>query len=349
MQRRYSREIKVGSVTVGGSSPISVQSMLCAPPSDIEANCRQAQSLYEAGCDIIRVAIPTQEDLRLIPAIKKAAPIPLVADIQFDYRLAIGSAREGADKVRINPGNIGSREKTALVVEECTARKLPIRIGVNSGSLEKSILKKYGRPCADALVESALLNINLLEEFGFKDYLVAIKSSDVATTIEAYRKIAALTDCPLHLGVTEAGGERMGIIKSSAAIGSLLCDGIGDTIRVSLTADPVLEVRAAKDLLRAINLSSEGIQLVSCPTCGRCKVDLIGIANEVERAAANCKKKLKVAIMGCAVNGPGEASDADIGLAGGAGEMLLFKKGVVVAKVPQEQAVKVLLDEIDKM
>ncbi len=348
MNRRKAREIRIGQVTVGGENPIAIQSMLCAPPRDLEANAAQARALYAAGCQIARVAIPAMEDIALIPAIKAAVPdMPLVADIQYDYRLAVAAADAGADKVRINPGNIGDREKIRQVAEACGRAGVPIRIGVNSGSLEKKILQQYGRPTADALVESALWNIRLLEEWGFRDYLVAIKSSDVFTTVEAYRKIAARTDCPLHLGVTEAGTPRMGTIKSAAAFGALLADGIGDTLRVSLTADPVEEVRAARDILEALGLDRRRPILVSCPTCGRCGVDLFSVAKEVEEALEGVEKPLTVAVMGCAVNGPGEAREADLGIAGGAGEFLIFRRGVPVRKVPQEGAVAALMQEIE--
>lgn len=343
-----SRQIKIGSVTVGGGSPIAVQSMLCAPPDDIETNIRQTKALYEAGCDINRVAMPQKGGARLIASIKEACPkLPLVADIQFDYRLAIEAAYAGADKIRVNPGNIGDEDKLRHVIAACRDRGIAIRIGVNSGSLEKEILAKHQRPTAQALAESAVLNARLLEKLDFDNYIVAIKSSDVFTTVEAYRLAARQLDCPFHLGVTEAGTARMGLIKSAAAFGALLADGIGDTLRVSLTADPVEEVKAGKDILRALGLE-KGPTLISCPTCGRCRVDLFRMAREVEEALRGCEKDIKVAVMGCAVNGPGEARDADLGLAGGDGEMLLFRKGEPVKKVPEEGAVKALLEEIEK-
>lgn len=343
-----SRQVKIGSVAIGGGNPIAIQSMLCAPPDDIEANIRQARALYEAGCDINRVAMPQKGGARLIASIKEACPqLPLVADIQFDYRLAIEAAYAGADKIRINPGNIGDEDDLSHVISACRDRSLAIRIGVNSGSLEKEILAKYQRPTAEALAESAVLNARLLEKLGFDNYVVAIKSSDVFTTIEAYRLAAQKLDCPFHLGVTEAGTSRMGIIKSAAAFGALLAEGIGDTLRVSLTADPVEEVHAAKDILRALGLGS-GPKLISCPTCGRCKVDLFRIAKEVEEALRDCKKDIKVAVMGCAVNGPGEARDADLGLAGGDGELLLFRKGEPLRKVSAENAVAALLEEVER-
>ena len=349
MQRRTTRTVQVGSVAIGSGHPIAVQSMLCAAPADIDANIAQAKALKEAGCDIVRLAIPTMEDIRLISAIKNEVELPLVSDIQFDYRLAIAAAEAGIDKIRINPGNIGGRDRIRAVVNACRERDIPIRIGVNSGSLEKELLQKYGRPTAEALVQSALGQIRLLEDEHFTDYLVAIKSSDAATTMEANRLLAQQTDCPLHLGVTEAGTERMGLIKSSAAIGGLLCLGIGDTIRVSLTADPVREVFAARDLLAAIGLQQDRVRFVSCPTCGRCKVDLFRVAEDAEQALANVNKNIKVAIMGCAVNGPGEAADADIGIAGGDGEFLLFAKGKPLYKVSPEGVTAALLEEIEKL
>lgn len=349
MERRKTRTVRVGNVPIGSEHPIAIQSMLCTPPKDIEANIRQTAALKAAGCDIVRFAVPTLEDVRLISAIRKEVDIPLVADIHFDYRIAIASVEAGIDKVRINPGNIGDESRVKAVVDACRAHQVPIRIGVNSGSLERPVLEKYGRPTAEALAESALLNVRLLEKFGFDDYLVAIKSSDVKTTVDAYRIFAKQCDCPLHLGVTEAGTERMGLIKSAAALGSLLCDGIGDTLRVSLTADPVKEVYAAQDLLRGLGILQGGVQFVSCPTCGRCKVELFRIAEEAENALRSVKKDIKVAVMGCAVNGPGEAADADLGLAGGDGEMLLFAKGRPLYKVPQQQAVQALLQEVDKL
>ena len=349
MKRQKTREVKIGSVVIGGGRPVAIQSMLCAPLWDIEANVRQTRALYEAGCQINRVAMPAQGGTQLIQAIKEASPMPLVADIQFDYKLAIEAAYAGADKIRINPGNIGDQEKVRQVVQACVDRDIPIRIGVNSGSLEKEILAKYQRPTAQALAESALLNIRLLEELDFHNYVVAIKSSDVFTTVEAYRLAAEQTDCPFHLGVTEAGTERMGIIKSAAAFGALLADGIGDTIRVSLTADPVREVVAARDILRGLGLLKNGPRFVSCPTCGRCQVDLVGIAQKVEKALEGCTKDIKIAIMGCPVNGPGEARDADLGVAGGKGETLLFRKGEILRKVPEAETVAALLEEVDRL
>lgn len=349
MQRRTTNTVHVGDIAIGSGHPIAVQSMLCVAPSDLAANIAQTLVLKEAGCDIVRLAIPTMDDIRLISAIKNEVDIPLVADIQFDYRLAIAAVKAGIDKVRINPGNIGGSDRVHAVVEACRDRHIPIRIGVNSGSLEKDILQKYGRPTAEALVESALRHIQLLEDENFTDYLVAIKSSDTITTVEANRLLAQKVDCPLHLGVTEAGTERMGIIKSSAGLGALLCEGIGDTVRVSLTADPVREVYAARDLLAALGFEHSRVQFVSCPTCGRCQVDLLRIAEEAEHVLSAVHKDIKVAVMGCAVNGPGEAADADIGIAGGNGEFLFFAKGKPLYKVSPEQVINTLLDEVEKL
>lgn len=349
MQRRTTNTVHVGDIAIGSGHPIAVQSMLCVAPSDLAANIAQTLVLKEAGCDIVRLAIPTMDDIRLISAIKNEVDIPLVADIQFDYRLAIAAVKAGIDKVRINPGNIGGSNRVHAVVEACRDRHIPIRIGVNSGSLEKDILQKYGRPTAEALVESALRHIQLLEDEHFTDYLVAIKSSDTITTVEANRLLAQKVDCPLHLGVTEAGTERMGIIKSSAGLGALLCEGIGDTVRVSLTADPVREVYAARDLLAALGFEHSRVQFVSCPTCGRCQVDLLRIAEEAEHVLSAVHKDIKVAVMGCAVNGPGEAADADIGIAGGNGEFLFFAKGKPLYKVSPEQVINTLLDEVEKL
>ena len=349
MQRRTTNTVHVGDIAIGSGHPIAVQSMLCVAPSDLAANIAQTLVLKEAGCDIVRLAIPTMDDIRLISAIKNEVDIPLVADIQFDYRLAIAAVKAGIDKVRINPGNIGGSDRVHAVVEACRDRHIPIRIGVNSGSLEKDILQKYGRPTAEALVESALRHIQLLEDEHFTDYLVAIKSSDTITTVEANRLLAQKVDCPLHLGVTEAGTERMGIIKSSAGLGALLCEGIGDTVRVSLTADPVREVYAARDLLAALGFEHSRVQFVSCPTCGRCQVDLLRIAEEAEHVLSAVHKDIKVAVMGCAVNGPGETADADIGIAGGNGEFLFFAKGKPLYKVSPEQVINTLLDEVEKL
>lgn len=349
MTRRLSKTVYAGGVPIGGGSRITVQSMLNVPARDLEGSVRQAAALEQAGCDILRAAVPDMEAVRLIPAIKKAVKIPLVADIHFDYRLALASVSAGVDKIRINPGNIGSPERVKAVADACREHHVPIRIGVNSGSLEKEILKKYGGPTPQALCESALYHASLLERFDFGDIVLSIKSSDVDTTIRAYELAARRCDYPLHLGVTEAGTERMGLIKSAIGIGSLLQRGVGDTIRVSLTADPLREVAAGFDILRALDLGPDGVQFISCPTCGRTKIDLIGIAGEVERRLASCKKNITVAVMGCAVNGPGEAREADIGIAGGDGVGLIFKKGEIVRKVPEDRLVDSLLEEIEKL
>lgn len=337
-----------GGLPIGGGAPISVQSMLNVPSTDVEGSVRQARALEAAGCDIIRAAIPDMEAVRLIPAIKEAVGIPLVADIHFDYRLALEAAAAGVDKIRINPGNIGSEDRVKAVADCCRTKGIPIRIGVNSGSVEREILAKYGSPTPEALVESALYHVSLLEKFDFEDIVISIKSSSVASMIRAYELCSTRCEYPLHLGVTEAGTERMGLIKSSIGIGSLLQRGIGDTIRVSLTADPVQEVRAGIDILRALGLR-EGPELVSCPTCGRTRIDLIRIAGEVEERLRSCRKPIKVAVMGCVVNGPGEAREADIGLAGGRGEGLLFRKGEILRKVPEEKLVDELMKEIEKL
>ncbi len=346
---RKSRTVYAGGVPIGGGAKVTVQSMLNVPSTDLEGSVRQAVELEQAGCEIIRAAIPNMEAVKLIPAIKGAVKIPLVADIHFDYRLALESVAAGIDKIRINPGNIGSESRVKAVADACRAKNIPIRIGVNSGSLEKEILAKYGGPTPEALVESAMYHASLLEKYDFHDIVISIKSSDVDTMICAYELAAQRCDYPLHLGVTEAGTERMGLLKSAIGIGSLLQRGIGDTIRVSLTADPVCEVAAGYDILKALNLQQTGIQFVSCPTCGRTRIDLIGIANEVERRLAGNPKNIKVAVMGCAVNGPGEAREADIGIAGGDSVGLIFKKGEIVRKVPEDELVDCLMEEIDKL
>lgn len=348
MTRRMTKKLNVGGVALGGGSPISIQSMLNVPAADVDGNVRQAKELAAAGCEILRVAIPNQQAVRLIPAIKNAVQIPLVADIHFDYRLALDSVAAGIDKIRINPGNIGSDDRVKAVADTCRTNGIPIRIGVNSGSLEKNILAKYGGPTAQALCESALYHASLLERYDFGDIVLSMKSSRVDTMIEAYELAADACDYPLHLGVTEAGTERMGLIKSAIGIGSLLQRGIGDTIRVSLTADPVREIFAAHDILKALNLRG-GVQMVSCPTCGRTNIDLITIAGEVERRLAGVEKPITVAVMGCAVNGPGEAREADIGIAGGNGVGLIFKKGEIVRRVPEDKLVDSLMEEIDAL
>lgn len=346
---KKTKVVYAGKLPIGGGSPISVQSMLNVPSTDVDGSVKQAIALEQAGCDIIRAAIPDMNAISLIPAIKEAVRIPLVADIHFNYRLALEAVAAGIDKIRINPGNIGSDDRVKAVAKACREQNIPIRIGVNSGSLEKEILAKYGSPTEEALVESALYHASLLEKFDFTDIVISIKSSSVDTMIKAYELAAQRCEYPLHLGVTEAGTERMGLIKSAIGIGSLLQRGIGDTIRVSLTADPVKEVAAGFDILKALNLKEGGVQFVSCPTCGRTRIDLIGIASEVEKRLEGCNKNITVAVMGCAVNGPGEAREADIGIAGGDGTGLLFKKGQIIRKVPESELIDCLMQEIDKL
>ena len=349
MERRKSRKIKLGNTTLGGDSPVLVQSMLNVPSTNIDGSVAQAKALAAVGCQVIRFAIPDEAALDLIEPIKNAVDVPLVADIHFNYRLALGAAQRGIDKIRINPGNIGSDDRVKAVADICREKQIPIRIGVNSGSLEKHILAKYGAPTPQAMVESAMYHAALLEKFDFNDIVISIKSSNVPTMIAAYEMAAQRCDYPLHLGVTEAGTERMGIIKSAAGIGSLLCHGIGDTIRVSLTDDPVKEVFAAMDILKAIGLKNDSPYLIACPTCGRTRIDLVGLAKQVEEKLRDVHKPIKVAVMGCVVNGPGEAREADIGIAGGDGEGLLFKKGQILRKVPEDQLLTELMKEIDKL
>ena len=342
-------QVKAGNVLIGNGADVAIQSMLNTRADDIEGSVLQAKRLEDAGCQIIRAAIPDMNAVRLIPALKEAVSIPVVADIHFDYKLALESVAAGIDKIRINPGNIGDEDRVRQVAKACKDKNIPIRIGVNSGSLEKEILKKYGHPTAQALCDSALYHASLLEKFDFNDIVLSMKSSDVKTMVDAYEIANNSCDYPLHLGVTEAGTTRMGIIKSSAGIGSLLLHGIGDTIRISLTADPVEEIHAAKDLLKAIGIRKDGITFVSCPTCGRTKIDLIGLANEAQERLKDCNKNIKVAIMGCVVNGPGEAKEADVGIAGGDKEGLVFKKGQILYKVPEDKLIDALIDEIEKM
>lgn len=341
---RKVKRVKCGNITFGDGH-IYVQSMLNVPAQDRERAVNQAKALEKAGCEIIRAAVPRIEDAGLIADLKNAVNVPIVADIHFDKKTALACIERGVDKVRINPGNIGGAENVKAVADACRKNGIPIRIGVNGGSLEKEILAKYGAPTAKALAESAQGHIKLLSEYDFDDIVVSLKSSDVRVTIEAYRLLAEQTSYPLHIGVTEAGTERMGIIKSSVGIGSLLCDGIGDTIRVSLTADPIKEVYAAKDILKACGMGG-GAEIISCPTCGRTKIDLISLANKVEEMLRDVDKPIKVAVMGCAVNGPGEAREADIGIAGGNGEALLFKKGEILRKIPEEKILEELKKEI---
>ncbi|MBR0311712.1 MAG: flavodoxin-dependent (E)-4-hydroxy-3-methylbut-2-enyl-diphosphate synthase [Oscillospiraceae bacterium] len=343
------KQIHAGSVAIGGGAPVTIQSMCNTRTEDAEATIRQIHALEDAGCEIIRVTVPNMDAARALTAIRDAIHIPLVADIHFDYRLAVEAAARGADAIRINPGNIGGEDNVRAVVDACRAHKLPIRIGVNGGSLEKELLAKYGRVTPEALVESALGHIRLLEQFDFTDICVSVKSSDVPLNMKAYRLLSETVDYPLHLGVTEAGTPSMGLIKSAVGIGGLLCDGIGDTIRVSLTADPVEEVYAAKRILQACGVRKSGVNLVSCPTCGRTSYNMIPIAEELERRLASCDKKITVAVMGCVVNGPGEAAAADIGIAGGHGEGLIFRHGKVLYKVPEERLIDALMDEIEQL
>ena len=347
MERRKSRKIKLGNTTLGGDSPVLVQSMLNVPSTNIDGSVAQAKALAAAGCQVIRFAIPDEAALDLIEPIKNAVDVPLVADIHFNYRLALGAAQRGIDKIRINPGNIGSDDRVKAVADICREKQIPIRIGVNSGSLEKHILAKYGAPTPEAMVESAMYHAALLEKFDFNDIVISIKSSNVPTMIAAYEMAAQRCDYPLHLGVTEAGTERMGIIKSAAGIGSLLCHGIGDTIRVSLTDDPVKEVFAAMDILKAIGLKNDSPYLIACPTCGRTRIDLVGLAKQVEEKLRDVHKPIKVAVMGCVVNGPGEAREADIGIAGGDGCGMIFEKGRQVAKLPYDELLPELLRRIE--
>lgn len=339
--------VRVGNYVLDGKH-IYIQSMLNARSDDIEGSVNQAVELEKSGCEIIRTAIPNMEAVRLIPAIKEKVSIPLVADIHFDYRLALESAAAGVDKIRINPGNIGDMSKVKMVADVCREKNIPIRIGVNSGSLEKELINKYGSPTPEALVESAMNHASMLEQFDFDNIVISIKSSDVNKMIQSYRLAAEKCNYPLHLGVTEAGTERMGLIKSAIGIGSLLCDGIGETIRVSLTDNPVKEIEAAKDILKCIG-KRKGVQFVSCPTCGRTRIDLVKAANEVENALKDIDKDIKVAVMGCVVNGPGEAREADIGIAGGDGCAVIFKKGEVLRKVKEEDIVSELLKEISML
>ncbi len=348
--RRISKEVKIGKIKIGGDNPIYVQSMLNIPSFDIQKSIEQAIKLKEVGCDILRIAVPDKDALKLIDAIKSNVDIPLVADIHFDYKLAIEAANAGIDKIRINPGNIGSEERIKKVAKVCQEKSIPIRIGVNSGSVERHLLEKYGSATSKAMVESAIYNAKLLQKFDFDNIVISIKSSSVLKTVESYKMLANVCDYPLHLGITEAGTENMGVIKSSVGIGSLLLDGIGDTMRVSLTDDPCKEVKTGINILKSIDMYEKGgIDFVSCPTCGRTRINLIKIAKEAEKALENCKKNLKVAIMGCVVNGPGEAKDADIGITGADGIGILFKKGKVIKKVPEENLVQELVKEVENM
>ena len=344
-----SKQIQVGSVAVGGGAPVGIQSMCNTPTQDVAATVSQILRLEKAGCEIIRVAVPDQDAARAVGEIKRRIHIPLVCDIHFDYKLALLCAEQGADKIRINPGNIGSKDRVRAVADACRERGIPIRIGVNGGSLEKDLLAKYGGVTAEALVESALGHVRLLNDCNFDDICISVKCSDVPVNMQAYQLLRQRTDYPLHLGVTEAGTPTMGILKSAMGIGGLLCLGIGDTVRVSLTADPAEEVRAAKQILSAAGVRRFGPNLISCPTCGRTKYDMIPIAREVERRLEGCEKNITVAVMGCVVNGPGEAAAADVGIAGGKGEGLVFRRGKILYKVPEDKLVDALMNEIEKL
>ena len=347
---KTTKRINVGNVPIGGGARVSIQSMLAVPAHDIEGNVSAAKELEQEGCEILRVAVPDKDAVKTLQKLKENISIPVVADIHFDWRLAVLSAKAGADKIRINPGNIGDESGVREVVRACKERNIPIRIGVNSGSLEKSILARYGSVTADAMVESGLYHIKMLEKYDFDDIVLSLKSSDVKIMYDAYIKAAECIKYPLHLGVTEAGTTNTGVIKSAAGIGGLLLRSIGDTIRISLTDDPKEEVRAAKRLLSALGMRRDGIRFISCPTCGRTEIDLIGIANKVQKRLEGVKKDLTVAVMGCVVNGPGEATAADIGIAGGKGYGVLFKKGgIITAKIPEDKLVDVLISEIEKM
>ena len=343
------RQINVGGVLIGGGAPVVIQSMLNTKTTDVAASLQQIQQLKNAGCQIARLAVPNMEAARSFAEICRESELPLVADIHFDYKLAIAAAEGGAAKIRINPGNIGGEDRVKAVVDVCKDRKIPIRIGVNGGSLDKRLLEKYGHPTAEALVESAFDHLELLEKYGFYDTCLSMKSSTVPTMVQACRLFRSKCDYPLHIGVTETGPVKQGLIKSAMGIGALLLDGIGDTIRVSLTDDPVEEVYAAKDILKAAGLRKEGVNIVSCPTCGRTRIDLIGLVNQVDEALKDCEKPITVAVMGCVVNGPGEAREADIGIAGGDGWGMIFEKGVQVEKLPYEELLGALLKRIEQM
>ena len=347
--KRMTRKIVVGGVPIGGGEPVVIQSMLNTKTTDVSGSVAQIKQLASAGCQIARLAVPNMEAARGFAEICKESPLPLVADIHFDYKLAIAAAEGGAAKIRINPGNIGGEDRVKAVVDVCRERKIPIRIGVNGGSLDKRLLEKYGHPTAEALVESAFEHLELLEKQGFYDTCVSMKSSNVPTMVKAARLFRERCDYPIHIGVTETGPVRQGMIKSAMGIGALLLDGIGDTIRVSLTDDPVEEVYAAKDILKAAGLRKDGVDIISCPTCGRTRIDLIGLVNRVDEALKDCRKPITVAVMGCVVNGPGEAREADIGIAGGDGWGMIFEKGEQVEKLPYDELLPALLKRIEKL
>ena len=348
-QREQTKVVQIGDRKIGGGNPIAIQSMTNTKTEDIDATVKQILALEKAGCDIIRCAVPTMEAAKALAKIKQQIHIPLVADIHFDYRLAIAAMENGADKIRINPGNIGSKERVQAVVDTAKERNIPIRVGVNSGSLEKEIVEKYGQVTAEGLVESALDKVAMIEEMGYDNLVISIKSSDVLMCIKAHELIAKQTNYPLHVGVTESGSLIAGNIKSAIGLGNILYQGIGDTIRVSLTGDPVEEIRSAKLILKSLGLRKGGVTVVSCPTCGRTQIDLIGLAGKVEKMVSDLDLDIKVAVMGCVVNGPGEAKEADLGIAGGKGEGLLIKKGEVIAKVPEDQLLDALKAELDKI
>lgn len=349
IKRKMTRQISIGDVKIGGGAPISVQSMTNTKTTDTNATVAQIKALVDAGCDIVRVAVPDMSAAENIYNIKNQVDVPLVADIHFDYRLALKAIEQGIDALRINPGNIGDEERVKAVVEAAKIRNIPIRIGVNAGSLDKKLLAKYGKVTAEALVESALEHIRILEKLNFYDIKISLKAHDVPLTLNAYRLMSETVDYPLHLGITEAGTVNTGIIKSAVGIGALLAEGIGDTFRISLTGDPVNEVKVANEILKALGLKEYGPTLISCPTCGRCNIDLPSIAEKVEQRLSGITKPIKVAVMGCVVNGPGEARDADIGIAGGKGEGLVFRKGEVINKVPEDKLVDALFEELDKL
>lgn len=349
MDRRKSRQITVGNIKIGGDAPIVIQSMLNAPAEDFEKNLSQLKALQDAGCEMVRMAVPNMDAVKVLGKLKEHSSIPLVADIHFDYKLALESLQAGVDKIRINPGNIGSHDRVETVAKACMEKNVPIRIGVNSGSVEKDLLEKFGGATPEAMVESAFRHVKMLEDCDFYNTVISIKSSDVENMVKAYSLVAERCDYPLHLGVTEAGTERNALVKSSIGIGSLLLKGIGDTVRVSITDSPVKEIYAARDILNAVGLRVETPQIVSCPTCGRTKIDLVSLANQVESAVKNIKKPVKIAVMGCVVNGPGEAKEADIGVAGGDGCGVLFRKGEILRKVPEQDIVSELLKELEKI
>ncbi len=347
--RRKTKKIQCGHLHIGGDAPISIQSMTTTDTRDVQATVRQIHALEEAGCDIVRVAVPDMTAAKALGAIKKEIHIPLVADIHFDYRLALEAIDQGVDKLRLNPGNIGERSRVEQVVNKAKEKNIPIRIGVNAGSISKEIINKHGGINADAMVDSAMEHIKILEDMDFYNIVVSLKAHDVALTLEAYEKISALVDYPLHLGITEAGTQWAGTIKSSVGIGAMLLKGLGDTLRVSITGEPTEEIKVGKEILKATGIRKTGLTLISCPTCGRCNIDLINLANRVEKALEKVEKPIEVAIMGCAVNGPGEAKGADIGIAGGKGSALLFRKGEIIRKIPEADIEQELLEEIRKL